>query len=187
MWNSSVEELQKVLEKFKPLYQELCFRAGKFLNDEDVGKNIVLSKFDKFCKMGLFKESEVAIRKQLFTAVWNGCIDHFRKLKRQEEGFAQWVENIDPGGQPESPENKMFKDQLYAELKRMIAELEPRFRAVITGRYMEELEVKDLAVRLGISESSVYNHLARGVEMLRERIKQRIPEAMNLLEQFFDD
>jgi RNA polymerase sigma factor (sigma-70 family) len=185
MRHSSEERLRNVLEQYRSLYLELCVYAGDLLNDIDEGTSIVLDKFDKYCKKGLFREPEDAIRRKLYIAVKRGCIDHFRKLKRRKDGFARLAENMEADQEAVSPEAAMDEAEYFTELNLLVAELEPKFRTVIVGYYMEELPVKDLATQLRISESSVYNHLARGVEMLREKIQQRIPETINMFEEFF--
>jgi RNA polymerase sigma factor (sigma-70 family) len=180
MRNSSEKELQKILDRYKPLYEALYFYALKLLHDEHQAKSIVLSKFAQHWKMGLFNESEVAIRRKLYIAVRNACFDELRKQKRVKEGHAQIAENMEHDGQPDPPDIAMTKGQLFADLKRMIAELDPRFGNVIEGHFLEGIPIKELAVQMRIPESKVSYYKRRGLKLLKKKFQQRNPQAMNI-------
>jgi RNA polymerase sigma factor (sigma-70 family) len=183
----SEEEKQAFLAHFQTLYPELGQFAGNLLGDEDEGPSIVLDKMIKCYDTGLFAESEEVIRMKLFTAVRNGCIDHLRKLTRRKKGFARMPPSMNPGQQPISPENAMVKAEFFAKYNRIITELPPEIKPVIVGNFMHELSVRELAIQLNTPESTIYSNRKKGIDILRERFKRYIPEALEVFEVIFGD
>lgn len=105
----------------------------------------------------------------LFTIVRRRCIDHLRRSIRvqqrelQEEAIVALAAAPEPAPGAEGVE--------VAE--RMLATLGDREREVIRLLKIEDLPVKDVAARLGLSESNVKVIASRGYARLREQWKRR--------------
>ena len=54
-----------------------------------------------------------------------------------------------------------------------LATLSPRQRTALALRYVEDLDVRGIAERMGCSEGTVKSQLSRGTERLREHARQR--------------
>ncbi len=72
--------------------------------------------------------------------------------------------------EPEAPDE--FAERVEAEqrLTRALAALAEPFRSTLMLRYYEELEPAEIAARLGVPGGTVRWRLARGLELLRERL-----------------
>jgi RNA polymerase sigma factor (sigma-70 family) len=192
MGYSSEEEMQRFLEYFKALYRPLCHFAWDILKDydenaSDMAASIVVEKIAICYLKGLFRESEEAIRKKLFTAVRCGCIDRIRKLKRRKRRLGRVTENMKTIEEPVFPEVWVTKALFLAVLNEIIPELKPEFRAVIKLNFMEELPMKEVALRLNIPEVTAYSYRVRGIQALRVKFEERMPGAMRLFNEVFGD
>ena len=56
-----------------------------------------------------------------------------------------------------------------------LATLSPRQRTAIALRYVEDLDVRGIAARMGCSEGTVKSQLSRGTERLREHAREHGP------------
>ena len=54
-----------------------------------------------------------------------------------------------------------------------LATLSPRQRTALALRYVEDLDVRGIAERMGCSEGTVKSQLSRGTERLREHARSR--------------
>lgn len=92
-------------------------------------------------------------------------IDRLRRLRRElpllgtphEEPPADVVGDIDPW------------------LVEALATLSPRQRTAVALRFVEDLDVRTIAQRMGCSEGTAKSHLSRGTERLREHARQYGP------------
>lgn len=76
---------------------------------------------------------------------------------------------LDDAERAEAPEPAVARDPLLAaRLERLMAELTPPQRAVLTLFYGHDHAVEDIAVSLGMPENTVKTHLARARAALRE-------------------
>ncbi|MDN4161442.1 SigE family RNA polymerase sigma factor [Nocardioides abyssi] len=56
-----------------------------------------------------------------------------------------------------------------------LATLSPRQRTALALRYVEDLDVRGIAERMGCSEGTVKSQLSRGTERLREHARHHLP------------
>lgn len=92
-------------------------------------------------------------------------IDRIRRLRR---------ELLVTGGPPEQPVVEVATD-LDGWLIEALATLTPRQRTALALRYVEDLDVRGIAERMGCSEGTVKSQLSRGTERLREHARQHGP------------
>ena len=65
--------------------------------------------------------------------------------------------------------------ELDAWLVEALATLSPRQRTALALRYVEDLDVRGIAERMGCSEGTVKSQLSRGTERLREHAREHGP------------
>lgn len=92
-------------------------------------------------------------------------IDRVRRLRREVPSLATRTEQADVGSVGES----------QAWLVEALATLSPRQRTALALRYVEDLDVRGIADRMGCSEGTVKSQLSRGTERLREYARQHGP------------
>ena len=91
-------------------------------------------------------------------------IDRIRRLRRE-------LPRSTSG--PEQPMPAMDADGPEPWLVDALATLSPRQRTALALRFVEDLDVRGIAERMGCSEGTVKSQLSRGTERLREHARQR--------------
>ena len=92
-------------------------------------------------------------------------IDRIRRLRRELPLFG--------GPAEEAPVEVVGEADAW--LVEALATLSPRQRTAIALRYVEDLDVRGIAARMGCSEGTVKSQLSRGTERLREHAREHGP------------
>lgn len=95
-----------------------------------------------------------------------------RRRRRRERS----VRPRRPGGEATAAD-----DDLVAEVARELARLEEPYRSTLRRRFLEGLAPHDIAALDGAPLKTVYTRLARGTELLRERLERRLGALAPLL------
>jgi RNA polymerase sigma-70 factor (ECF subfamily) len=69
-------------------------------------------------------------------------------------------------------EDTLRKYETYMDIQKYISELSPKYQEVITLRYFEDKELKEIAEILGKPEGTVKSLLHRGIEKLRRTLSR---------------
>ena len=75
-----------------------------------------------------------------------------------------------------APHHQLERDELQRVFQELAEELAPQQRAVFVLREMEEHSSEEVAAILGISPSTVRNHLFQARRILRRELRRRYPE-----------
>lgn len=89
-------------------------------------------------------------------------IDRVRRLRRELPGVSH--------SEPAAPDVHTSASEAW--LVEALATLTPRQRTALALRYVEDLDVRGIADRMGCSEGTVKSQLSRGTERLREHARQ---------------
>lgn len=92
-------------------------------------------------------------------------IDRIRRLRRE----------LPLLGAPSEDAPVEIVGELDAWLVDALATLSPRQRTALALRYVEDLDVRGIAERMGCSEGTVKSQLSRGTERLREHAREHGP------------
>jgi RNA polymerase sigma-70 factor (ECF subfamily) len=95
------------------------------------------------------------------------AIDAARKRKAKAEVA------LDDATEPTVLE-RVHDSLLSAYLNRMVGTLPEKPRSAILLRYQEDMEVDEIAKVLDMNVSTVKTHLARGLQLLRDKVHRRI-------------
>jgi RNA polymerase sigma-70 factor, ECF subfamily len=79
--------------------------------------------------------------------------------------ISDWV----PDGRS-SPENLAVARQRVADVWRAVEKLSVQQRAVFTLRFVEEMELDEIAITIGMNLSTVKSHLYRALAIIRDRM-----------------
>jgi RNA polymerase sigma-70 factor, ECF subfamily len=138
--------------------------AWHFFHDavlaDDLAQDVFLHLYQNL--RGIHSEShlvswvrQVTIRK---------CIDHARWLRRSSELNVEAITLL--SSDPEQA------DCLGVEhLQRLVAALPPKLRAVVTLRYQEDMQPREIADLLRCPVNSVKSRLRRALALLRQRMR----------------
>ena len=67
---------------------------------------------------------------------------------------------------------KLYSDDLRASLDAAIESLPPKCREVFKLSYLEDLSNREISERLGISQSTVENHMYSALKQLRQKLSK---------------
>jgi RNA polymerase sigma-70 factor (ECF subfamily) len=97
------------------------------------------------------------------------CIDTARRSSFRQEVHMEFL--------PEIPVNAPETDPLLQEsLRRLIASLPEKPRAVMVLRFGEDMDADDIASTLQMPVRTVWSHLQRGISMIREKATRYLKE-----------
>jgi RNA polymerase sigma-70 factor, ECF subfamily len=134
-------------EKAKELMQEVFIKTWQYLQGGGEIKNI---------------------RAFLYKSANNIVIDESRKKKMasldqmQETGF-------DP---KDDTHDRLLNFMEGGEMIRLLGQLDDKYRQVISLRYVEDMDIEEVAAALGETENNVSVRIHRGLEQIREILKE---------------
>ncbi len=146
--------------------------ARIFLPDEwadDAVQDVLFSFWRN--RQGLSEDAPV--RSYLMKAVYNRAMNYLRKEKLSRR-YKEWndaritllgLEGADPERNPVI--RNLFDGDLRKNLEEAISSLSPKCREVFKMSYIEDIPNKDISARLGISLSTVENHIYAALKHLR--------------------
>ncbi len=117
--------------------------------------------------------ADASVRGYLMKAVYNRAMYYLRK-ERLLRQYKEWndvriavlgLEGADPERNPVI--RNLFDGDLRKNLEEAIAGLPPKCREVFRMSYIEDIPNKDISERLGVSLSTVENHIYSALKQLR--------------------
>ena len=105
-----------------------------------------------------------------FQTAGSVVIDHLRRMKVVSIASLPDLDNLEVVSDDPSPERQtMDRDELH-RLALAISSLPAKMREVFTLRRVYGLSQREVAAKMGISESTVEKHMSRGFLILLERL-----------------
>ena len=160
---------RKVLEKlFKQHYRQMYRLAVILLHNDAESKDVVHDIFARLLDDHRDLREETA-ESYLLTSVRNRCLNVIRSRQIQERVEHLYLLDVDTTIIP--------MERLDEELKTLhkgIGLLEPPVcRDIITQHFRDGVTFKEIARRMGVSETTVYKHLRRALSQLRTHFKDQ--------------
>jgi RNA polymerase sigma-70 factor (ECF subfamily) len=98
-------------------------------------------------------------------------VDHLRRMKVVSITSVSDLDHFEPPSEEPSPERQVIDREELHRLAQLIAGLPRRVRDVFTLRRVYGLSQREVAERLGIAESTVEKHMARGLLLMLEPLR----------------
>ena len=160
---------QSKLEKlFRQHYRQMYRLATMLLHDDAESKDVVHDIFAHLLRESQDLREETA-EHYLLTSVRNRCLNVIRSRQIQERVEHLYLLDLDTTITP--------TERLEEELKTLykgIDQLEsPVCRDIIMQHYRDGITFKEIAIRLGVSETTVYKHLRRALHQLRTHLNNK--------------
>ena len=160
---------QRKLEKlFKQHYRQMYRMATILLHDDAESKDVVHDIFARLLDDHRDLREETA-ESYLLTSVRNRCLNVIRSRQIQERVERLYQLDLDTTIIP--------TERLDEELKTLhkgIDQLEPPVcRDIILQHFRDGVTFKEIACRMGVSETTVYKHLRRALSQLRTHFKDQ--------------
>lgn len=163
-------------ELYRQYYLSLRSYAELFL-DEEESEDVVQ---DVFLNVWLRKEGlddSQSLQGYLLRSVYNSSLNILKKKGRSNDYRSAYEQEIEEIGykyyDPDANDviRKLYNLDLRAEINAAINSLPARCREVFTLSYLHDMPSKEISLQLGISLSTVDNHIYSALKLLREKLK----------------
>ena len=160
---------QSKLEKlFRQHYRQMYRLATMLLHDDAESKDVVHDIFAHLLRNSQDLREDTA-ESYLLTSVRNRCLNVIRSRQIQERVEHLYLLDLDTNITP----TERLAEELEA-LYKGIDQLEPPVcRDIIMQHFRDGITFKEIANRLGVSETTVYKHLRRALNQLRTQLKKQ--------------
>ncbi len=158
---------RQVEQLFKLHYRAMYRLASILLHDDDESKDIVHDVFARLLVEKVELHDDTA-QSYLLLSVRNRCLNALRNrnIHEQVHRYLLPVEEVEQA----SPENLEHEIEV---LKAGINELFPPIcQEVIRLHFSEGLTFREIAKRMGVSETTIYKHLRNSLDQLRQTLKK---------------
>ena len=175
---------QLVVSQHRRIYA-ICYRfTGSATDAEDLTQDVFLKLYRNLASFDVERGS---FQTWITTLARNLLVDHFRRTRLEratdslDASYAgddcgatladRVAELTDPGLSPEAHAAGM---ELKVRIQQALAQLSPELREAVILRDLEDMDYKEIAAVLKLSESATKSLLFRAYETLRETLKQFI-------------
>lgn len=162
-----------------PLFNFICHFLGDYDQACDVLQQVFLRFYISLPNLGISEP----FKPWLFQVARNCCVDELRRRKRYAIHFSQLeTENsegeitfladmTDPGP---LPEEVMERHDLQDVLQNAIQSLPPKFRDVVTLRYLAQLSFSEIGRTLHMPEATAKTYFHRAKVLLRKTLSSQL-------------
>ena len=160
MKNEEVERL------FRENYRRMFLVAVFLLHDEAEGKDAVHDVFETVMRNEIELRGETASG-YLLSSTRNRCLNRLRSMRIKEKVANEYVifSNL------ESVTDEDASEERIATLNAGMSHLQPAVRKkIIEMHFRQGLKFREIAAKLGISETAVYKHLRQAMASLRSQL-----------------
>ncbi len=162
-------------ELCRAYYPPLIAYARLFLRSEwaeDVVQDVY---FNIWCRRSKLDDSN-SLYKYMLRSVYNRSLNYLKKNKHAglyASSYQEQIESMshvyyDPDNSPVI--KSLYTRDLRKKLEQAIGSLPPKCREVFEMSYLQELSNKEISVQLGISPSTVENHMYLALKKLRSML-----------------
>jgi len=132
---------------------------------EDVTSQVFLSMVQNFEK---FKGDERQFRNWLYRIATNAVNEYLRKTFRRNT-ILTWVGRWSGNNTDDCPHTDESQHN-QAVIKKAMLTLKPKYQAIVTMRFFENLKTEEIAEVFGISAGTARSQLSRALAKLRKHI-----------------
>lgn len=166
-----------------PLFNFICRFLGDYDQACDVLQQVFLRFYTSLPKLGISEP----FKPWLFQVARNCCVDELRRRKRYAIHFSQLeTENsegevtflADMADPSPLPEEIMERHDLQDVLQDAIQSLPPKFRDVVTLRYLAQLSFSEIGRTLHMPEATAKTYFHRAKVLLRKNLSLRLTAAL---------
>lgn len=159
-------DFRSIFDKYFP---SLCVFANRFVNDEDLSKDMVQEVFLKVWNSATEFESEKSLKVYLYLATKNTCFDYLKKEKRKNETGDFDTERIHNNAYVENDSVmlEIIREETYRQLEGAIGLLPKQAKKVVLLN-LRSFSNQEIADELNISINTVKTHKLNAFKKLRE-------------------
>ncbi len=172
---SAVKETVSARETFAELYEEYLDKVFRYIqyrvNNMQLAEDLTSTVFEKaLTNFSRYSSDKASFSTWIFSIARNVVIDCYRvNGKTQAVSLEEATDR--PSGDL-SPEEELLKREELKRLQVCLAELSQEEQEIIRLKFGAELNNRQIAKMLGLSESNVGTKLYRGVKKLRDGFQE---------------
>lgn len=157
---------------FRQFHAPLFFYAKKFVEKEEVAKDLVQDAFLSLLKTNGQFEIE-NLKAYLFRTVRNNCLNYIKHLSISNEYQEKAKERIQREIQFYDSHETLVEKELQQKLSEAIDELPDKYKTVFQMSRFDDMSNKEIAEKLDISVRTVETQIYRALKLLRESVKNK--------------
>ncbi len=160
---------------FEEIYDEYFTRVYKFLsyriNNEDDVKDLTAEVFKKiFSKLSSYDKEKSNLDVWIFAIARNTLYDYYRKINRRQILPLEKIKDMFSSDKDLHEEVEKAEEITY--LKKAIEKLNEREKQIISYKFGAELNNKDIAELMNLSQSNVSVIVYRTIKKLRKEMEE---------------
>jgi len=172
MENPAIEfdDFDQLVAQYRPRVLRFLYAS---LHDMDVAESLAQDCFWNAYKSRSTFRGDCSVNSWLMRIAVNLVRNHAQSRRLQ---FWKKIQNTDNGSMRECPDRRISPEE-HASVRQQVEavweatrQLSHRQRTVFLLKYLEELEVKEIAQSTGMTENTVKVHLFRAVRNVRKRL-----------------
>jgi RNA polymerase sigma factor (sigma-70 family) len=158
---------------YKPLFGYIFRRTGDFDDTADITANTFLKAFTA---INSFTYRGISVKVWLYRIATNEVNQFFRNRKKADSIFEKLGDNSEYinllSHDKEELEAELQKHQQFLLVMESLKALPLKYQEVLSFRYFEGKENKEIAEILSMKEGTLKSLISRGLELLREKCNQ---------------
>jgi RNA polymerase sigma-70 factor (ECF subfamily) len=158
---------EKIEILFRQHYGPMIRLAKRMLYDDEESLDVVSEVFATLIKTDIAPRN---MESYLMKSVRNRCLNVIRGRKIQERVQRLYLFDIDTSVIPPD----LFREEAKALSEGISLLSPPVCREVVELHFRDGLTFREVALRLGVSETTVYKHLRHALQQLREHLKRKL-------------
>ncbi|WP_069998143.1 sigma-70 family RNA polymerase sigma factor [Cellulosilyticum sp. I15G10I2] len=168
-----VEGIDLLIDTYSNLIYGVIYSIFKNqMKDEDVEECYYDVVFTIWSKIDQYDSRKGVFKNWLISIVRFKAIDYLRKCRRLYRENKQ--ETV--GGQDDSAEDIVIGKEDEIAIKKMLHNLEEVDEQIFTWRYLEDLSIEEISVKLQMTPQAIYTRISRGKGKLRNWMGGRYDE-----------
>jgi RNA polymerase sigma-70 factor (ECF subfamily) len=162
-------------DTFAELYEEFLPKVFRYVqykvNNVQLSEDLTSAIFEKaLVHLNKYSSDKASFSTWIFSIARNTIIDYFRVQRKRETTSLD--ESIEIPSSDSSPEEELLKREELEKLHACLAQLPPDEQEIIRLKFGAELNNRQIARMLGLSESNVGTKLYRAVRKLRDGFQE---------------
>ena len=161
---STAEAFGQLYEQYLPkVFQYISFRVG----DRHMAEDLTSVVFEKaLTKFQSYDSAKAAFSTWLFSIARNTVIDHYRASGKERSWKTESTADV-PASDP-SPEDEAVRSEEIRQLRSCLSLLGQTEKEIVSLKFASEMNNRQIAGMLGLSESNVGTIIYRAVRKLRD-------------------